>query len=561
MGQKIDWNDYFVKHGADKTRELLLAALAQPAAITAPEADLSRDNPPPVAVSRQGFEDELNAAAGDFDRLLTISKSLQLAPLDPAEIEALLRRASKMMNVSIATLRTKKPAAKADKGAESSPPVRETVDYVDELNQKHAVVPLGGRVFIMNREFDPAMERLFYTFSGKADFQLRYANRRVWGEKSMVCVADAWLEHPERAQYEGIVFSPGLDIDGYFNLFKGFGVAPVQGDCQKFKSFIYRVVCSGNKELSTYLWHWLAHLFQMPNELPGTAIVLRGGQGTGKNTFVNCLGKLVGAAHFIELSSIQQVVGRFSGHLADKLLVFANEAIWGGDKSSAGTLKHIITDTNSSVEYKGKDIVSVKNYKRLLAVSNEGFAVPRDADDRRWVVIDISRERQEDQEYFAAIQAELSAGGYAALMYDLLHTDLSEFNPRRIPEQLRSNGWELKIQSGGSVLQWWFSVLNNGRLCDGAGYADSDEPIWQTRIKKTDVEKHYLAWCNLHKIAYPEIDCVIGKFLREQGVGASRPRQCNRQPHYELRPLKEHQEIFSGLMSIPVEHWSEGETD
>lgn len=51
-------------------------------------------------------------------------------------------------------------------------------------------------------------------------------DRHVW----RIAVA----EHPQRREYAGLVFAPGRDVPGYFNLWRGFAVEPRPGDCSKF---------------------------------------------------------------------------------------------------------------------------------------------------------------------------------------------------------------------------------------------------------------------------------------------------------------------------------------
>ena len=127
----------------------------------------------------------------------------------------------------------------------------------------------------------------------------------------------------------------------------------------------------------------------------------------------------------------------------------------------------MITDTVSVVEYKGKDIIRVHNYKRLIIASNEDWAAPMGMDDRRFVSLDISDAHKEDQEYFGAIAHELQNGGKESLMSELLLTDLTGFNPREKPQS--NSGLDMKIMSSDSVTQWWFNVLKEGLL---PSYAD-----------------------------------------------------------------------------------------
>jgi len=369
-------------------------------------------------------------------------------------------------------------------------------------------------------------------------------------------IANAWLEHGDRQQYEGVVFAPGQHVEGYLNLFTAFGVEPAVGKCDLFVDFLSEVVCGDDKELFAYMWGWLAHLFQKPDELPGTSFVLRGKQGTGKNTFVDAIGYLVGNAHFIQLSSVKQVTGQFSGHLANVLLVFANEAIWGGDKTAEGALKHMVTDPITSIEGKGRDIISMNNYKRLIAASNEDWIIPRGMDDRRFIVVDVSDKYKENYEYFGPIKQELEDGGYEALMHELMTADISHYNPRDVPDRLKQNGWELKIMSGGSILQWWFTVLDNGWLFeDKSNYAEEPDHNWADSVKKTDIHKMYLKYCEQHKIAHPEMDSVMGRKLKQWGVGSSRTRANGRLAHYVFPPLQECRAGFAKLCGIPAEYW------
>ena len=94
-----------------------------------------------------------------------------------------------------------------------------------------------------------------------------YANRRLNNKP----VAKIWFESPPRRQYDDITYDPGKSIPGYYNLFRGFPIKPIPGDCSLFLDLIKNVICSGNEENFQYLLKWFAHLFQRPAELPGTA--------------------------------------------------------------------------------------------------------------------------------------------------------------------------------------------------------------------------------------------------------------------------------------------------
>ena len=154
---------------------------------------------------------------------------------------------------------------------------------------------------------------------------------------------------------------------------------------------------------------------------------------------------------------MDQIVGRFNAHLMNRLVLHANEALWGGTRSDAGKLKALITDLTIPIEQKGVDSISMSNYLRIFVSSNEAWAVPIDPDDRRFVILDPSDSHKQDQKYFAAICGETERGGREALMYDLLHEDLDDFHPRAKPTS--RFGFDMKLRSADTVARWLYEWL------------------------------------------------------------------------------------------------------
>ena len=68
---------------------------------------------------------------------------------------------------------------------------------------------------------------------------------------------------------------------------------------------------------------------------PGIAVVLRSQEGTGNGGFCSQFGSLFGS-HFIQVSQASHLTGNFNSHLKDKLIVYADEAFWAGDKKAEG---------------------------------------------------------------------------------------------------------------------------------------------------------------------------------------------------------------------------------
>ena len=79
--------------------------------------------------------------------------------------------------------------------------------------------------------------------------------------------------------------------EGYYNSWKGFYVQPREGDCSSFLTHVKNIVCGGNDEHYNWLMDWLADLVQDPANPKGCSVILRGGEGCGKGTFCNAVGK------------------------------------------------------------------------------------------------------------------------------------------------------------------------------------------------------------------------------------------------------------------------------
>ena len=343
---------------------------------------------------------------------------------------------------------------------------------LDEMNKEFAVITVGNKVRILHEYLDPVTKKPSFNLLPENDFVTLTKPRPAPGTEDS-SAARWWLNHPRRRQYLKMDFLPGATPDNVYNLWRGFGITAKPGQCEKFWSFVREVICSGNIDHFEYVRKWTAHMFQRPHELPETALVLRGLQGTGKSTFAHTLGRLV-EPHYIELSGMHQVSGQFNSHLANVLLVNANEAIWGGRKSEEGALKAMITDPTTAIEGKGRDIIQVRNFKRLVVTTNEAWAVPMAADDRRFFVLDVSDVHKEDHAYFKELVDQLNGGGYEALMHDLMNEDLAGFNPRQLPASAAS--FDLKLRSADSVTQWLYETLNTGYYFFAGRYPPYMEP-------------------------------------------------------------------------------------
>ena len=266
-----------------------------------------------------------------------------------------------------------------------------------------------------------------------------------------------WLAHPDRRQYKGIVFAPGQEVPGYFNLDSGFAVRPERGNCSRFLEHVRNNICRGDEALNDYLCAWMADCVQNRSRRPGVSVVLQGRQGTGKGVFCSQFGALFGR-HLIQISQAGHLTGNFNSHFKDKLIVSADEAFWAGDKKAEGVLKSLITEDTIQIEMKGKDVITFRNHIRLIVSSNNNWVIPAGNEERRFFVLDVSEALMQDRTYFASIIAEMNSGGREALLQYLLDYDLSATDVGSPPKTAAL--MDQKRHSSSALQRWWYERLS-----------------------------------------------------------------------------------------------------
>jgi hypothetical protein len=289
----------------------------------------------------------------------------------------------------------------------------------DRLSKEYSIVQMKNNVWISRRSYDLENKRYEWNFLSETSFLL--LNKKANEAKE-------WIKTQAHV-YDGFVFDPcaGPVVKNHLNYWEGWAVEPKAGDWSLIRNHIHTVIAP---EHGDYVIKWVAWLLQNPEKRAEVAIVLRGAKGAGKGQFVEIILDITGQ-HGRHLSSEDHTTGRFNGHFLNCIFAFADEAFWAGDKKLEGPLKRMITERTLMVEKKYHDAAEVKNMLKLIIATNEDWAVPATADERRFAVFDVTDIHQQEQAYFDALMAEKQNGGIAAMMHELMNMDLGDFHPRQ----------------------------------------------------------------------------------------------------------------------------------
>ncbi len=345
-----------------------------------------------------------------------------------------------------------------------------------KINVDHASVLVGGKFMVLREYTCPSFSHdTFELLSPRAAqdwFKSTIAyEAKIYPQKGFqverVNLMAKWLSWEGRREYpHGIVMAPNAEPDGAYNLFSGFSVKPVEGTWEKLQTLILYALCNGDKKLFNWILDWMASAIQHPEIRYGVALVLRGDKGIGKGVFAKWFGKLFGK-HYFHVTQDRHLTGNFNAHQAQALLMFADELIWGGYKSSEGVLKALITEDSIMLERKNIDAVRIKNHIRLLVASNEDWPVPAGPGERRWLVCDCSDKYKEDHDFFAALEVEMDNGGLEAMMYDLLNREITT-NQRSAPKTAALS--DVAVKGFNPLEKWLFMALEIPRYGFGTHY-------------------------------------------------------------------------------------------
>jgi Replicative DNA helicase len=300
-------------------------------------------------------------------------------------------------------------------------------------------------------------------------YVLIYGTETIWDERKGHIIGMAplraaaardrvkkWLGHPVRRTVHArdLVFEPGNDARaGTINMYKGLPLKPATAPCEKLVELLEHL-CStedgrgDEKPLTDWVLDWLAFPLQHPGAKMQTALLFHGFPGAGKNLLFKALRQIYGE-YCTEIGQAQLEFFRFNGWGSRKLLVIGNEVISRSElKHAEGQLRQWISEATWQVDEKNLPLREEANHANFIFLSNFTVPLSLGRKDRRMCVLYTPRE-EKPAEFYAAVAAELDAGGAAGLFQQLLARDLGAFNEHTKPPmtQAKSDLMEASAES------------------------------------------------------------------------------------------------------------------
>lgn len=332
-----------------------------------------------------------------------------------------------------------------------------------------------------------------------------------------------WMEDKDKRNYRDFDFypPPGVCPPGVYNTWKGYERSDgfieytnEEGDLVwgKFGRYITHLA-SGDQAVKIYIMRYMAHLIRTPGLKAGVGFLQRGRQGTGKGTIGELIMALIGKRYFLLTTETDEILGRFTSSLENKIVVVLDEISPTDMNKKTGALKSIITNPTHAIEYKGVTRRHERSCVNIIMNTNSENSIKIESGDRRMVVIEpdvMTTEQAED------IQSLIKNDRMVQILFqklseeDYIYEDMKEWQDNR---PFTNAYLEMQSHSLDNRCAFLYKYLGEKK----------EKQAVLEGITNEDIYRDYILWCtNNNKMPF-EMEGLAKKISKIKGVTPSRP--------------------------------------
>lgn len=256
-------------------------------------------------------------------------------------------------------------------------------------------------------------------------------------------------------------------------------------------------MAGGDETLKEYNDKYFAHMIQRPLDQPGVALVLTGQKGIGKDSAMDVWRiKVIGEGLSHNYTETRQFFDKYDTDRMNKFFVKIEDADPAVVKAHAKDLRARISAREGTVNPKGKDAITFRNYTRYCFTANSATPIGVNDDndrERRLLVEAFAPDLKGDYTFFDFVYDEKrglmspEAGYFLGMHY--AHLDISGYNPRQLPKssyldelyELEKTPEERFVTEGWPVGTEWSSKVAFEKylqFCSDNGFAQwTENPI------------------------------------------------------------------------------------
>lgn len=243
--------------------------------------------------------------------------------------------------------------------------------------------------------------------------------------------AKAWMEWEQRAELDGITFSPGEPkvTDRKLNTWDGWATEPKKGDVKPWYTLLDHLFDKSETEARKWFEQWCAYPLQHPGAKMASAAALWGVQhGTGKSMVGHTLMRIYGK-YSAEIKDNDLDNSR-NEWAQDKQFILADDITGKDNRRFIRKLMTMITQKEVNIDPKYIPSYRTRDCMNYYFTSNEPDCFYLDDCDRRFFIHEVKADKLPKQFRDAYVQWRDSEDGIAALFHYLLNVDLRGFDPQ-----------------------------------------------------------------------------------------------------------------------------------
>ena len=328
---------------------------------------------------------------------------------------------------------------------------------------------------------------------------------------------DLWVKDETIRCYNKMDFIPYNDrspIETHiFNLFRGFNaLIHTEYDTLKTDKILQPFfdlglqLCGGDKDHFNFLNMYLADIFQNPQIKNPLAFIIKGKQGTGKNVWLNAVGKTLGSHHYITSSNPKDFFGDYAEGFYHKLLVNMNECEGKDTFDFEGKIKSFITEDTITLNRKFVQPITIKNLARLIIFTNKPNPIPIDvkSKDRRYVVFETTSHYLQDKygkSFWSGLVAHFNKAIFKSALYDFYNNmDISKFDVRKRPiTKAYTEMCRLYVPVEVLFLANKIEMAKASYEQDTGDFAISELKRWDSiGVKGAELYEEYISYCKTY---------------------------------------------------------------
>jgi len=358
-----------------------------------------------------------------------------------------------------------------------------------------------------------------------------------------VSFINEWLINKDIKIYDNIGIYPKYELcpKNIFNMWIPFAMEKEinyvhkKDELQLILNHI-KILCNHQTDVYDFIIKWTADMFQNPHIKNGVMPIFIALQGSGKNTFVELIKRMMGANKVFESSDpSRDVWGNFNSQMKECFFVHLEELSKKDMIEATGKVKALVTNPELTINQKGISQYSIHSYHRFISTTNSEDPIPTSKDDRRNFIIRCSDEKKGDTAYFNNLYNLLKDDNVIKTCFEYFkNLDISDFNIKVFPSTDYQN--ELKIMNESPIDHWLKSLVYEN-------FNKTDD----IELLGVDIFNKFEHWKKRNGFEKYEINSVkLGVRLKNmniKGIHKGKHTKRGETKIFNIKELKEHYNI------------------